>query len=52
MTGWWQVNGRGDRSMHSNTEIDLFYVQNYSILLDIQILLRTLGAVIRGKGAF
>jgi exopolysaccharide biosynthesis polyprenyl glycosylphosphotransferase len=52
MTGWWQVNGRGDRSMHTNTEIDLFYVQNYSILLDIQILLRTLGAVIRGKGAF
>jgi exopolysaccharide biosynthesis polyprenyl glycosylphosphotransferase len=52
MTGWWQVNGRADRSMHSNTEIDLFYVQNYSILLDIQILIRTLGAVIRGRGAF
>ena len=52
MTGWWQINGRGDRSMHANTEIDLYYVQNYSILLDIQILLRTLGAVIRGKGAF
>jgi exopolysaccharide biosynthesis polyprenyl glycosylphosphotransferase len=52
MTGWWQVNGRGDRSMHTNTEIDLFYVQNYSILLDIQILLRRLGAVVRGKGAF
>jgi lipopolysaccharide/colanic/teichoic acid biosynthesis glycosyltransferase len=52
MTGWWQVNGRSERSMHLNTEIDLYYVQNYSILLDVQILLRTLGAVIKGKGAF
>ncbi|GAC1515250.1 MAG: sugar transferase [Chloroflexota bacterium] len=52
MTGWWQVNGRSERSMHMNTEIDLFYVQNYSILLDLQILARTLGAVIKGKGAF
>jgi exopolysaccharide biosynthesis polyprenyl glycosylphosphotransferase len=52
MTGWWQINGRSDVSMHLNTEADLFYVQNYSILLDIQILLRTLGAVIKGKGAF
>jgi exopolysaccharide biosynthesis polyprenyl glycosylphosphotransferase len=52
MTGWWQVNGRGERSMHLNTEVDLFYVQNYSILLDVQILVRTLGAVIRGRGAF
>lgn len=52
MTGWWQVNGRSDLPMHMNTEIDLFYVQNYSILLDVQILLRTLGAVIRGRGAF
>jgi exopolysaccharide biosynthesis polyprenyl glycosylphosphotransferase len=52
MTGWWQVNGRGDRSMHQNTEIDLYYVQNYSMLLDIRILLRTVGAVIKGRGAF
>ncbi len=52
MTGWWQVNGRSEKSMHLNTEIDLFYVQNYSILLDLQILARTVGAVIRGRGAF
>jgi exopolysaccharide biosynthesis polyprenyl glycosylphosphotransferase len=52
MTGWWQVNGRSERSMHQNTEIDLYYVQNYSILLDLQILARTVGAVIRGKGAY
>ncbi|GAC1401407.1 MAG: sugar transferase [Chloroflexota bacterium] len=52
ITGWWQVNGRSEKEMHLNTEIDLFYVQNYSILLDVQILLRTVGAVIRGKGAY
>jgi exopolysaccharide biosynthesis polyprenyl glycosylphosphotransferase len=52
MTGWWQVNGRAERSMHLNTEIDLYYVQNYSILLDLEILARTLGAVIRGRGAY
>ncbi|HZS94704.1 MAG TPA: sugar transferase [Chloroflexota bacterium] len=52
MTGWWQVNGRSERSMHLNTEIDLFYVQNYSILLDLRILARTVGAVIKGRGAY
>ena len=52
MTGWWQVNGRSDKPMHLNTEDDLYYVQNYSILLDIFILIRTIGVVIAGKGAF
>lgn len=52
ITGWWQVNGRGDKPMHLNTEYDLYYVQNYSILLDIYILLRTIGVVLRGRGAF
>lgn len=52
ITGWWQVNGRSDRPMHLHTEDDLYYVQNYSLLLDIQILLKTIGVVIQGKGAF
>jgi exopolysaccharide biosynthesis polyprenyl glycosylphosphotransferase len=52
ITGWWQVNGRSDRPMHLNTEDDLYYVQHYSIWLDILILLRTFSTVIRGKGAF
>ena len=52
MTGWWQINGRSEQSMHLNTEADLFYIQNYSILLDVQILLRTVSAVIKGKGAY
>jgi exopolysaccharide biosynthesis polyprenyl glycosylphosphotransferase len=52
ITGWWQVNGRSDKPMHLNTEDDLYYVQHYSLLLDIYILLRTIGVVINGRGAF
>ena len=52
MTGWWQVNGRSDRLMHLHTEDDLYYIQNYSPLLDLQILWRTVGVVLRGRGAF
>jgi len=52
MTGWWQVNGRSDKPMHLNTDEDLYYVQNYSILLDIQIMLKTIWVVLKGEGAY
>jgi exopolysaccharide biosynthesis polyprenyl glycosylphosphotransferase len=52
ITGWWQVNGRSDKPMHLYTDEDLFYIQNYSLLLDIRILWRTIGAVIKGRGAY
>ena len=52
ITGWWQINGRSEKPMHLNPEDDLYYVYNYSLWLDIKILLRTPIAVIRGKGAF
>ncbi len=52
ITGWWQVNGRSDKPMHLNTEYDLYYIQNYSLLLDMQIILRTPWVVLRGRGAF
>lgn len=52
MTGWWQVNGRSDNPMHLNTDQDLYYVQNYSLWLDIQILWRTIAVVLRGRGAY
>jgi len=52
LTGWWQINGRSDRPMHLHTEDDLYYVYNYSIWLDIWILIRTPVAVITGQGAF
>jgi exopolysaccharide biosynthesis polyprenyl glycosylphosphotransferase len=52
ITGWWQINGRSDQPMHLNTEEDLYYVQNYSLWLDLRILWRTIAAVVRGKGAY
>jgi exopolysaccharide biosynthesis polyprenyl glycosylphosphotransferase len=52
ITGWWQVNGRSDNLMHLHTEQDMYYIQNYSLWLDLQILWRTLFVVFRGKGAY
>lgn len=52
ITGWWQVNGRSDKTMHLHTDEDLYYVQNYSLWLDILILLKTPWVVLRGKGAY
>jgi len=52
MTGWWQVRGRSSRPMHLNTEDDLYYVQNYTIWLDLEILVRTIWVVLLGKGAY
>jgi len=52
ITGWWQINGRSDKPMHLHTEDDLYYIQNYSIWLDIRILITTFLIVLRGKGAY
>ena len=52
MTGWWQVNGRSDKPMHLYTDDDIYYVQNYSIWMDLYILLKTPWVVLRGKGAY
>ena len=52
MTGWWQVNGRADKPLHLHTEDDIYYVQNYSLWMDIYILLKTPWVVMRGIGAY
>ncbi len=52
ITGWWQVNGRSDKPMHLHTDEDLHYVYHYSLWLDLQILAKTVKAVIWGHGAF
>ncbi len=52
MTGWWQVSGRGNSLKYLHVEDDLYYIRNYSLLLDLQILWRTVGAVMRGDGAY
>jgi exopolysaccharide biosynthesis polyprenyl glycosylphosphotransferase len=53
LTGLWQVSGRSNLSYQERVRLDMFYVRNYSIWLDIQILFfQTLPAVIKGRGAF
>jgi len=52
MTGWWQVNGRSEKPTLAKTRDDLYYIQNYSLLLDMTILWKTIGAVLKRKGAF
>jgi lipopolysaccharide/colanic/teichoic acid biosynthesis glycosyltransferase len=52
ITGWWQVNGRADKPLRLHSEDDLYYVQNYSLWMDIYILLKTVWVVARGKGAY
>jgi len=52
LTGWWQVNGRSNRVLHLHTQDDIFYVRNYSLWLDIKILLMTIKSVLTGRGAF
>ena len=48
MTGWAQINGmRGDTSITERTKYDLWYTENWSIMLDVKILLRTLWHVVR-----
>jgi lipopolysaccharide/colanic/teichoic acid biosynthesis glycosyltransferase len=52
ITGWWQVNRDGVHLMHQATELDLFYLEHWSVSLDLYILARTLAIVLRGVGAF
>ncbi len=53
MTGWWQVNGRSDRADYAlRMEDDLYYIRNWSVWLDLRILWMTVGAVLRGEGAY
>jgi len=52
ITGWAQVNGlRGDSSIEERTRYDLWYVENWSLLLDFKIMLRTAIEVVRGRNA-
>ncbi len=52
LTGLWQVSGRSDLSWEESLRLDLWYVDNWSLVLDLQILLRTARAVLRGSGAY
>jgi len=50
ITGWAQVNGRNALAWPERLELDVWYVENQSLRLDLLILARTIGAVIRRQG--
>lgn len=52
ITGWWQINSRSDQPMYLHIEDDLYYIQNYSIWLDLKIIVRTIWVVLTGKGSY
>jgi exopolysaccharide biosynthesis polyprenyl glycosylphosphotransferase len=52
LTGLWQVNGRTDLPWDEAVRLDLYYVDRWSPAMDLAILLKTAGAVLRGTGAY
>jgi exopolysaccharide biosynthesis polyprenyl glycosylphosphotransferase len=52
MTGLWQIAGRSHLSFDDLVRLDFYYLENWSIWLDISILLKTVPAVIAGRGAY
>jgi lipopolysaccharide/colanic/teichoic acid biosynthesis glycosyltransferase len=49
MTGLWQVSGRNRLSFDEMVRLDLFYIENWSLWLDLKIMLRTLPVLLRGE---
>jgi Undecaprenyl-phosphate galactose phosphotransferase WbaP len=52
LTGMWQVSGRSETDYAARVLYDTYYLQSWSVWLDIWILFMTFGAVLRGKGAY
>ena len=52
LTGLWQVSGRSDLTFDEMVLLDIYYVENWSMGLDLSILLRSIPAVIRARGAY
>ncbi|MGI9146812.1 MAG: sugar transferase [Chloroflexota bacterium] len=52
LTGLWQVSGRSEVPFHDMVRLDLHYIRNWSLALDLEILLRTIPAVLTSRGAY
>lgn len=52
LTGLWQVSGRSDVNYDERVRLDMMYIRNYSLWLDLQIILRTIPVVMSGRGAY
>jgi exopolysaccharide biosynthesis polyprenyl glycosylphosphotransferase len=52
ITGVWQVSGRSDISYEERVRLDMYYIRNWSIWLDLQLLFQTIPAVLKSRGAY
>ena len=52
LSGMWQTSGRSDTSYEDRIMYDTYYIQNWSIWLDLWILIKTVWVVLKGKGAY
>jgi exopolysaccharide biosynthesis polyprenyl glycosylphosphotransferase len=52
MTGLWQVSGRSEVPFHDMVRLDLHYIRNWSLQMDVEIILRTVPAVLSNRGAY
>jgi exopolysaccharide biosynthesis polyprenyl glycosylphosphotransferase len=51
LTGWWQINGRSGISAEDAINFDIFYIENWSLALDLYILFKTVGTILGQRGA-
>jgi lipopolysaccharide/colanic/teichoic acid biosynthesis glycosyltransferase len=52
MSGLWVVSGRSDIPYEERVRLDMYYIRNYSVWLDLHILFRTIPMLLKGKGAY
>jgi undecaprenyl-phosphate galactose phosphotransferase len=52
ITGLWQVSGRNDIDYEERVLLDEYYAKNWSLWLDIEVIIRTFGAVLKKQGAY
>jgi Undecaprenyl-phosphate galactose phosphotransferase WbaP len=52
LTGLWQVSGRSDTNYAERVALDTYYLQSWSVWMDLWILYKTVGVVLKGKGAY
>ena len=52
LSGMWQISGRSDTAYEERINLDTYYIQNWSIWLDLWIITKTVWVVLKGKGAY
>jgi lipopolysaccharide/colanic/teichoic acid biosynthesis glycosyltransferase len=51
-TGLWVISGRSDISYDDRVKLDIYYVEHWSLLLDLKIIFKTVATIFRGRGAY